>query len=144
MVAHFCPTSPVSTFSPFAYPLLGISAVTRGNVRVHVKLSDACPFSPDVACIHVFALRLAVLRRFYCNTGQHSCPHQVKRQLPFFARRRPLACFRPALRRFQRFCCNTGQRMCPRRAKRRLPIFARRCPFPCFRPSLSGFQAFPL
>jgi hypothetical protein len=31
-----------------------------GNLCVRVNLSDDCPFSPDVAHFHVFALRLAM------------------------------------------------------------------------------------
>jgi hypothetical protein len=94
---------PVSMFSPIAYPISGVSAVTRGNVRVHVKLSVACPFLPDVARFHVFAHRLAICRRFRCNTGQSTCPCHFKRRLPIFARRRLFLCFHPSLSRFQAF-----------------------------------------
>jgi hypothetical protein len=89
-------TSTVSTFSPFVQPFLGVSVVTWGNIRVCVKLSDTCLFSPDVACFHIFAFRLAVFRHFRCHTWQHLCPRQIKRCLPIFARRRPFPCFRPS------------------------------------------------
>jgi hypothetical protein len=115
MLARFRSTSPVYMFSPIALPFSGVSTVTRGNVRICVKLSAvfsqrcpfpcfrpllsrfqafplltrgnvrvrvtlsyACPFSPEVACFHVFAHRSAVFRRFLCNTGQRMCPRQVK------------------------------------------------------------------
>jgi hypothetical protein len=129
-LARFRSSSPVSTFSPIVYPFLGVFAVTRGNVCVRVKLSDACPFSPDVARFHVFAHRLAVFRRFYYNTGQCTWPRHVKRHLPIFAQHRPFPRFRPSLSRFQVFPVVTwGQRTCPRQVKRRLPDFTRRRPF---------------
>jgi hypothetical protein len=72
-------------------------------------LSDACPFSPDVARFYVFAHHLAVFRRFRCNTGQRLCPCQVKnRRLPVFARHRTFPCFRPSLSRFQVFPLTRG------------------------------------
>jgi hypothetical protein len=79
------------------------SAVTQGNVRGRVKLSDPCPFSLDVAHFHIFALCLAIFRSFRCNTGQRMCPRQVKRRLPVFAERRSFPRFRPSLSRFQAF-----------------------------------------
>jgi hypothetical protein len=62
---------------------------------VRVKLSDACPFTSDVARFHISAHRLAVFRRFCCNTGQYTCHLHVKRRLPVFARRRPFPRFCP-------------------------------------------------
>jgi hypothetical protein len=121
----------------------GISAITWGNIRVRIKLSDACPFSPDVARFHVFALRLAVFKCFRYNTGHRTSLRQVKRHLNVFDRRRPFPHVRPS-RVFSRFRWNTGQRTCPHHVKRCLPVFARCRPFPRFRPSLSSFQPFPL
>jgi hypothetical protein len=34
MLAHFCPMSPVSTFSPIVKPFSGVFAVTRGNIPI--------------------------------------------------------------------------------------------------------------
>jgi hypothetical protein len=86
--------SPVSTFSAIAYPFSGISAITRGNVCVRFKLSDGCPFSPDIACFHVFALRLAITRGKICVHVKLSdaCPFS-----PDVAR------FHPSFSRFQAF-----------------------------------------
>jgi hypothetical protein len=95
--------SSVSTFSPFVWPFSGVSAVTRLNVLVRVKLSGTCLFLADVARFHVFAHRLAAFWRFCCNTGQRTCPCQVTRRLPVFARHRPFPRFRPSLSRFQAF-----------------------------------------
>jgi hypothetical protein len=92
-LASFRPTSPVSTFFPINKAFSSVFTITRSNVRVGVTLGDAFPFSPDVARFNVFALHLAVFRRFRCNPGQSTCPRQVKRRLPFFARRRPFPCF---------------------------------------------------
>jgi hypothetical protein len=94
---------PIPTFSPIADMFLGVSAVTRGNVRVPATLSDACPFSPDVARFHVFAHHLAVFRRFCCNTEHHTCPRHVKQHIPVFAQRRLFPRFRPLLSHFQAF-----------------------------------------
>jgi hypothetical protein len=117
-----------------------------GSRRVRVKLSDACPFSPDVTRFHVFASRLAVFRRFRCNTVQRTRPRQVIRRLP--TRRRSLLSrfhvFAHRLALFRRFRCNTGQRTRPRQVIRRFPVFTRRRPFQRFRPSLSRFRVFPL
>jgi hypothetical protein len=148
-LARFCLTSPISMFSPFAQPFSGVSAetrgdVTQGNIRVRVTLSEACPFSPDVSCFHVFDHRLDVFRRFRRNTGQRTCPRHVKQRLPISP---DVACFHDFTLRlaiFRRFRCNTEQRTCPRHIKRRLPVCARRRPFPCFCPSLSHLQAFSL
>jgi hypothetical protein len=84
MLSRFRPTSPVSTFSALFSRFSGVSAVTRGNVHVCVKLSYACPFLPDVARFHVFAHRLDVFGHFRFNMGQRWCPRQVKRRLPVF------------------------------------------------------------
>jgi hypothetical protein len=79
-------------------------------------------FSPDVASFHVFARRLAVFRRFRCNTVQGTCPRQVIRRLrPSLSR---FHVFASRLALFSRFRCNTVQR--PRQVKRRLPVFTRR------------------
>jgi hypothetical protein len=39
---------------------INVSVVTRGNIRLRVKLSDACPFLPDIARYYDFAQRLTV------------------------------------------------------------------------------------
>jgi hypothetical protein len=77
----FARPRPFPQFLP-SLAVLCVSAVTRGKVRVRVKLSDACPFSPDIACFHVFSHCLAVFRHFRFNTGQRTCLRQVKRRLP--------------------------------------------------------------
>jgi hypothetical protein len=69
--------------------------VTRGNVRVRVKLSDACLFSPVVARFHVFTHRIAIFRRFRCNKGQRTYPHNAKRRLPILAQCRLFPRFLP-------------------------------------------------
>jgi hypothetical protein len=142
-----CPFSPnVARFHVFAHRLAvsGVSPLTRGNLLVRVKLSEACSFSLDVArfhvfahrlavsgvspltrgnlrvCVkssdacHVFALRLAIFRRFCCITRQRTCPHQVKRCLPVFAHVALFHVFDHGLAVFWLFCCNTGQRTTPR------------------------------
>jgi hypothetical protein len=79
-------------------------------------------FSPDVASFHVFARRLAVFRRFRCNTVQGTCLRHVIRRL-----RPTLSSFHVSASRLavlKRFRCNTVQR--PRQVKRRLPVFTRR------------------
>jgi hypothetical protein len=83
--------------------------ITRGNIRVRIKLSDDCPFSPDIAHFHVCARRLAVFRRFHCNTGQGTRPHQLTRCLPVFTLRRRFHIFACRLAVLRRLRCNTMQ-----------------------------------
>jgi hypothetical protein len=131
-------------FSPIAQQFLGVSAVTRGNVRVPVKLSDACPFSADVARFHVFAHRLAFLRVFARKQGIVCVPIKLSDACSFTPDVARFHVFALHLAIFMRFRCNTGQHTCPCQVMRRLPVFARRCPFPRFRPSISHFQVFSL
>jgi hypothetical protein len=60
-------------------------------------------FMPNIARFHVFALRLAVSRRFHCNMGQRMGLRQVMRRLPVFARRRQFPRFCPLFSHFQAF-----------------------------------------
>jgi hypothetical protein len=132
---RFCPS--LSHFS-------GVSVVTRGNIRVPVMISEACPFSPDVARFHVFALRLAVLGVSAVTRGNVCVPFTLRDAFLFSPDVAHFHVFALRLAVFRRFCCNTGQRTCARHVKRCLPVFSRHCPSPRFRPSLSHFQAFPL
>ena len=81
-------------------------------------------FHPTLTRFHVFARRLAVFRRFRCNTVQRTRPLQVIRRLrPSLSR---FHVFASRLAVFRRFRCNTVQRTRPRQVIRHLPVFARR------------------
>jgi hypothetical protein len=137
-----CPFTPnVACFHVFAHHLavLGVFAVTRGNVRVPFMLNDACPFSPDVAHFHIFALRFSFLGFSVVTRGNVCVPVTLSDACPFSPDVVRFHIFALRLAVFRLFRCNTGQHMCPCHVKRRLPIFTRHRPFPHFGPSLGPF-----
>jgi hypothetical protein len=46
--------------------------------HVRIKLRDGSPFSPDVVRFHVFAHHLAIFGSVPGNTRQYTCPRHVK------------------------------------------------------------------
>jgi hypothetical protein len=66
-VSDVCPFprfGPFPRFRPSLSPFSGVSAVTRCKVRVRVKLSDACPFSPDACPFPIFRQSLTLFQAF--------------------------------------------------------------------------------